>query len=197
MTKLDLVFLAWAAGWIVVAIAVAVELNGLSELSRTVGRVGTALDQTGDAVQALGSAPLVGDQLGDVGARIKQAAASARESARGSRQSVDNLTVLLSLAIAVIPSVPLLGVYLPLRLARIRDARALQAMVNGGEPAETERFLAERALQALPYRELRRLSAEPWRAPADAAEQRRLAAAELRRLGLRRSDREVRDSQAV
>ena len=185
---LDLLFVAWAALWLGVAIAVGVELRGLSELSGTVGKVGRALSETGEAVGSFDDTPLVGGRLGEVGERIEQAGASASENARSSRESVDNLTLLLGLAIAVIPSLPLLGIYLPLRTAAVRDARSLRrTLAESDDRVALEDFLAQRAIQALPYRRLRRLTREPWRAPADDEERRALAGAELERAGLRRS----------
>lgn len=185
LATLDLLCAGWVLLWAAVAIAVALELRGLAELSETVGRVGRALSETGVAVGTLSEAPVVGGQLGDVAARIEEAGASARANARTSHDSVERLTLLLGLAIAVIPSLPLLVLYLPVRLARAREARALREISRRVGPAEVERFLAERALRCASYHELRRVSSEPWAAMATEEGRRRLAAAELARLGLR------------
>ena len=185
LTVLDVLFLAWVVLWIIVGIAVGRELHGLSELSDTVGNVGRAVSETGDAVRSLDQVPLVGGELDDVGSRIEGTGESTQESARSSRESVETLTVLLGLAIAVIPSFPVLGLYLPLRTAVARERGAVRRLLAaGGDGAALEGFLAERALQNLPYRKLQRITSEPWRTP-DGEERRRLAAAEVARLGLR------------
>ena len=55
---------------------------------------------------------------------------------------------------------------------------------SSGDPG-FEQYLARRAIDALPWDELRALSPDPWRAVA-AGDFPALADAELRRLGLRR-----------
>jgi hypothetical protein len=77
-----------------------------------------------------------------------------------------------------------LDLYLPLRLARSREARGLRRLLAGSPDPLLVEHLARAALRRVPYSELRRLSDQPWRE----VEQGRhvpLAAAELRRLGLR------------
>jgi hypothetical protein len=185
VTAADLACCAWVVLWAAVAIAVALELRGLAELSETVGRVGRALGETGMAVGTLSEAPLVGSQLGEAAARIEEAGASARANARTSQESVERLTLLLGVAIAVIPSLPLLVLYLPARLARARDAQAVRSISRYADRLEVERFLAQRALSLVPFRRLCRVSPEPWAAMETAEGRRRLAAAELDRLGLR------------
>jgi hypothetical protein len=78
--------------------------------------------------------------------------------------------------------VPLLALYLPLRISWTRDRKAVRRALAqwDGEPA-LETFLARRAIAHLPFHELRELGydgAEGSGARSD------LAAAELRRLGL-------------
>jgi hypothetical protein len=92
--------------------------------------------------------------------------------------------VLLGIAVALLPSIPVLAFYLPARLQRLREARALRRAVRmHGHDPEFHAFLARRAVEALGYHQLRRVSSFPWR---DLAEGRcaPLATAELRRLGV-------------
>ena len=103
------------------------------------------------------------------------------------------LTLLVgSLAVALVPSLPLVIGYLPPRLGRAREAAALRRLLieGAGNPA-LERFLAQRAVEHLSYRELRRVSATPWRDVEDGRYS-SLADAELARLGLRRPRPAVR-----
>jgi len=115
---LDAVVAAWVALWIVCGISVAREVQGLTKLSQTVVRAGTALDKTGQAVAGLRSLPLVGGRIGTVEDEARAAARSAKRSGRESRKNIENLSVLLGIAIAVAPSVPALALYLPFRLTR-------------------------------------------------------------------------------
>lgn len=122
--------------------------------------------------------------MGRLGDRAREAGESAQESGAASRESVENLSVLLGLTIGLVPTLPLLAVWVPLRIRRARDVRALRAAIatHGDEPV-FRRFLARRAVERLPYARLLRVAPEPWRDPSP-EEERRLARAELERLGL-------------
>ncbi len=94
------------------------------------------------------------------------------------------LSVLLGVAVGLIPTAPLLALWLPLQLAWRRDRLAVARAVRlwDGEP-ELDEFLAERALMHLSYEELRTLAD----GRLDIFEARgRLREAELHRLGLDR-----------
>jgi hypothetical protein len=83
------------------------------------------------------------------------------------------------------PSLPLLALYLPARVGRVHEARAVESARDSaaGDPG-FEELLARRAAYTLSYRQLGEITAEPW---SDLAAGRfeRLARAELERLGLR------------
>ena len=180
LLALDLILALWAALWLALGIQVAREVDGLKELSSTIRTTGGAVESAGQALQSLDSVPLIGSRLGEPAQRIQEAGRSARASGRSSRDSIEQLSVLLGLAVAVVPSLPLLAFYLPSRLARRRDAIALRRLVQrSGDTPELERFLAARALQTAPLHELARAGAEPW--SADTAG---LARAERHRHGL-------------
>lgn len=182
---LDAVLALWVAVWLVLALQVAEEVRGLADLSTTVSRVGAAVEESGRALSGLEELPLgVGDRLDEPAARIEEAGRSASASGSSSRESVESLSVLLGLAIAVMPSLPVFGFYLPLRLGHVRERRSLLRAIAGARgDAALEEFLARRAVERLSYWRLRRFSAEPWRDLA-AGRYRALACAELERFGL-------------
>ncbi len=183
---LDVVLLAWVLVWVILGLAIGREVRGLRQVSDTVTRVGRAIEDTGGAIKAVGSVPLVGGRVKDAASRVQDAGRSAVASGRASRQSGRNLSWMLALAIAVIPAVPVLGLYVPLRLAAVRERRSLRALLARPIPAdELERALAHRALHTLPYRRLLAIADDPW---ADVVDGRytALADAELARAGLSR-----------
>jgi len=94
-------------------------------------------------------------------------------------------TVLLALSIALIPTLPLLGLYLPLRWAWTNDARAVRRALKRAptDPLLVE-FLARRAVSNFPYDKLLAVSPQPFK---DLEEGRydSLAGLELDRLGIR------------
>jgi hypothetical protein len=188
---LDAAIILWAAAWIVVGLLVAREVRGLADLSRTVTAAGYALQEAGNTLGTLEGVPFVGEDVGDVAERTERAGRSARESGRSSRESVESLANLLGLSIALAPSLPLIALYLPMRLAWIREVRAVRrALAAAPDERGLDEYLARRAALSMPYDRLSATSADPWGDLA-AGERRRLSDAELRRLGIRRPNGSV------
>jgi hypothetical protein len=107
--------LLWSLLWIGLGIWTGYEVNALRTLSNTVVRAGVAVRSTGDALQTVGSIPFVGDRIGDVGRDVSAAGRSAVVSGRSSRGTIDRLAVLLGLAVGLVPTAPVLVLYLIVR----------------------------------------------------------------------------------
>lgn len=189
MRWLNVALAIWAAFWIGLAAYTAYEVSALRSLSRTVVKAGAATESTGHALAAVGHLPFVGGRISQLASQAVEAGASARASGASTESTVDQLAVLLGIAIALIPTVPLLALYLPLALGWRRDRKAVRRAVAqwDGEP-ELEAFLARRALAHLRFDELRELGYGDNEGSVPTAE---LAAAELRRLGLDHPARRV------
>lgn len=181
---LDALILGWVLAWIGLGVAIGVNVRHLTGISNTVQTDGRAVEAIGGSLRQLRSVPFIGGQIARDGNQVQRAGAGAVASGTSSASSVRALSVLLAIAVALLPSVPVFGFYLPLRLERWREAAALRRTLlqHGGDP-ELERFLARRAVQALGYHRLRRVAPVPWAEPDENATA-ALAAAELRRLGL-------------
>jgi uncharacterized protein YoxC len=148
----DLAVAAWAIVWIVLGVVVVREVRQLDDLSDTVVTAGEALDQTGDglrgtsdslreihrALQVIESLPIVGrqieenldgaaDTLDDIAAEVEETAQSAQASGRVSKESTADLSVILGLAVALVPTLTLLAAYAPFRSLRLRRALGLNA----------------------------------------------------------------------
>jgi hypothetical protein len=179
----------WAAFWIGIAAYTAYEVAALRALSHTVVKAGAATESTGHALAAIGQLPFVGGRIASLAAQAVAAGASARASGASTATTIDQLAVLFGIAIALIPTVPVLALYVPLLLSWRRDRKAVRRAVAqwDGEP-ELEAFLARRALAHMRFDELRRLGYDGADGTPPRAE---LAAAELRRLGLDRPARRV------
>jgi hypothetical protein len=187
---IDAILVLWVVAWIAIGLAVARDVRNLTALSDTVVQAGTAVGETGRALRALDGLPFVGDRIGRVAGQIDAAAAQAVRSGRESRDSVQSLSVLLGFSVGVIPTLPILAMYVPFRISRAREVRAIRkaAVRAQGDPM-FEEYLAHRAVENLPYHRLREITPNPWR---DLEEGRHsvLADAELDRLGLRRARRD-------
>ncbi|HEX2045363.1 MAG TPA: hypothetical protein VHF23_07040 [Gaiellaceae bacterium] len=183
---LDVAVAVWTAAWIGLGLWVAREVQNLADLSETVTAAGVALEEAGGALQSLDGVPFVGEDVARVGERTERAGQSARVSGSSSRESVESLSVLLGVSIAVAPSLPLLALYLPMRLAWRRHVTAVRrALARAPDDPALEEFLAWRAVLNLPYDRLRAVSADPWR-DLESGRHRRLGDAELARLGIER-----------
>jgi hypothetical protein len=189
MRRLNLALAIWAAFWIGIAAYTAYEVAALRSLGRTVVKAGAATESTGHALAAVGHLPFVGGRIAQLAAQAVAAGASARASGASTAATIDHLAVLLGVAIALVPTVPLLALYLPLLVGWRRDRNAVRRAVAqwDGEP-ELEAYLAHRALAHLRFDELRELGYGGREGSPPNAE---LAAVELRRLGLDRPARRV------
>lgn len=184
---LDSAVAAWMVLWIVVGAWSGYTTWQLSDLGDTVSSSGGAITSAGNALQSLEGVPVVGEQPAELG---RETSATGEEiQARGQevKGELRQLAVLLGLAIAVMPTTPVLGLYLPLRGARRRErAEIARGLTASGSDAAFDRYLAERAVTHLSWAEVRQIEPDPWQALAG-GRHRALADAELHRLGLSRS----------
>jgi len=80
--------------------------------------------------------------------------------------------------------VPVVGLYVPLRVSWDRDVRAaLKALRESGDDPTFREFLARRAAERLPFHQLVDVSSDPWR-DLERGHYDALSRAELRRLGI-------------
>jgi hypothetical protein len=181
---LDAALALWVAAWITLGVAIGVNVRDLTTLSKTVASDGRAVETIAESLHSLGSVPLIGKQISKDTDQLRQAGARAAASGEKSVSSIRALSILLAIAVALLPSVPVFGFYLPARLERRREAAALRrALRQHGCDPDFQEFLARRAIEALGYHRLRRVSPTPW-TDVETGDCAALAAAELRRLGL-------------
>jgi hypothetical protein len=169
----------------VLGILTAAQLWGLGDLPRNLAQAGDALDQTARAIALVGDLPVVGNGADRLAESVRSTAAEMRASAASVGGHLHALAVLIGITIVAIPVLPVVVLYLPVRLARLRELRELQQALQGPavDPALIE-HLARAALRRVPYQELHEISPRPW-LDVEQGHHRHLAAAELRRLGIR------------
>jgi hypothetical protein len=181
----DVLLALWVAVWVKLALVVHDATLALAAPGEQIERAGTGLaGKLRDAGSSVGGIPLVGD---DVRAPFDGAGDAADQiAAAGSAQveAVHTLAFWLGLAVAAIPILVLVAVYLPLRWKFIREATAGQRFVDSGSDVD---LFALRAMANQPLHRLARISDDPvgaWR-DGDPAVVRALAVLELRDVGLR------------
>lgn len=174
----------WVVLWIVLGVLTGNEVQQLTSVSEAAQASARAADRAGEALQSLGDVPFVGDNSRELGDEVRAAAGEVRANAAETSVTLRRLGFLLGASIILIPLTPVFGMYLPNRLARGREVQALRRRLRTRPmdgPLET--YLARRALDWLPYNQLRTLSEDPAGDLRDGRHS-ALARAELIRLGL-------------
>jgi hypothetical protein len=115
---LDVLLVLWTALCIGLGIWVGSEVRSLANLSDTVRTGGRALDQTSAALGELRAIPVIGPRLESMQVSVHTAAVNAKRSGKSGRSTIENLSVLLAIAIALVPTIPVIGVYLLYRPRR-------------------------------------------------------------------------------
>jgi hypothetical protein len=183
---LDLGVAVWVVVWAVLGVLLWSDLGAQAQLSDDVIKVGAAVRSTGEALGVVGGLPLVGGRIGEFADRIQTMGAEVEASGQGSRSGIQRAAVIAGLGVGVLPAALVLLLYLPARVRWKRYTGAIAAALPGAanDPA-FDQYLARRAVDALPWDELRAVTPDPW-ADISRGECRALADAELERLGLRR-----------
>ena len=175
----DALVVTWVLVWAVAGWTAGRALDKVSEVTHSAEGAGVAVIHTGESIRDV-DVPVVGKVFTKAGDQVIVAGRAARDQARDSGSSVRKASILLGLAIFLVPVVPLLLIYGPARRRRGRDTAALRALLrdHAGDP-DLDRLLALRAVAHLPYHRLRALG-------APGAADRVLADEELAREGLSR-----------
>lgn len=174
----------WAVCWLVVGLVTGFHIRDLTEVSDSLVESGKALDSAGTALQDVGRLPVVGERPRELGDQVRRTAAEVREAGVSSRQTVRWVSVLVGAALVLIPVVPVGAVYTWAGMNQRRARRPVARELAAAQPNPLlEQFLANQAVQNLPYDVLRQVSADPW-GDLRQGSYRRLANAELTRLGL-------------
>jgi hypothetical protein len=182
----DLAVLAWTAAWVAAGVA----LNRLVEKLAVPGeRVeqagGSFAGDIAEIEQKVGRLPVVGDELQDPFGRLAGVGRTLAAAGATQQEIVHQLALWLGVAVAVVPIVALLLVWLPGRVSWTREAGAASRLRMDG--ADLELF-AIRAVANRPLRDLHRVTPDPA-GDLRAGEYQALADLELRALGLRARQR--------
>jgi hypothetical protein len=176
----DAMVATWIVVWALAGYTAGRALDRVSEVTRSAEGAGAAVVRTGESIRDV-DVPVVGTVFKDAGAQVIAAGRDAQAQARAGGTKVHRASILLGLAIWLVPTLPLLFTYGPARMHAGRETRALRALLrdHAGDPG-LDQLLAIRAVAHLPYHRLRALG-------APGADDRVLADAELAREGVRRS----------
>ncbi|MDQ2882906.1 MAG: hypothetical protein M3Y48_17445 [Actinomycetota bacterium] len=182
--RLDALVVALVLVFAGLGVVAGLELTRLAGFSTSLLDAAKALDQIGHTLNVLARLPFVGRELGPAAASVQQTAASTRSNAVDAAASVHVVAMVLGVAIAAVPLLPLLSGYLPLRIARFTEIRRLRRLL-AAPPVDPQlvAYLAHGAVSRLPYTRLQQITRDPWGDLA-AGRHHGLATAELQRLGV-------------
>ena len=181
----DVLAVAFMAAWIWLGVFVHSLVIGLTDFGVQMQQAGAGFRETmTDVGDDLGSVPLIGggirgpfDSASDAGATLEAAGAS-------QQVAVQNLATGLGLAIAVLPVLTILALWLVPRIRFARRASTAKRLVSAGAGVD---LLALRALTTQRLTTLSAIDADPmaaWRR-GDTTVMRSLAALELKSSGVR------------
>ncbi len=181
---LDALALSWVTLWLVLAVATAVEVWRLSALSDSAEVSADAVQRVGRALQSLSGLPVVGDAPAEVGKEIAAAAADIDAAADQARADARRLSILLGLAVFLVPVTPVLALYAPMRSEQTAEVNSIRDRLERcGRDQAIDAFLASRAVRNLTLDDLLEVSSDPVE-DLRTGHYGALAAAELRRLGI-------------
>jgi hypothetical protein len=178
----DLAVLAWTVAWVAAGVALYRLVERLAVPGRRIEQAGGAF--AGDVAEIqdkVGRVPLVGEELRGPFGRLAGVGRTLAEAGTTQQEVVHQLALWLGVAVAAVPVVALLLVWLPPRVAWAREAGAASRLRLAG--ADLELF-AIRAVANRPLRELYRITPDPAGA-LRSGDHTELARLELRALGLR------------
>ena len=180
----DLLLVLWIWLWVSIADSVHDATLGLAKPGRQIDESATGLaGRLRDAGESISGVPLVGDDVQKPFEGAGGAADNLASAGRAQVEAVQTLAFWLGIAVALIPILIALAVYLPPRIRFVRRATAGKRFLDSA--ADLDLF-ALRAMTNQPLHVLARVSDDPaggWR-DRDPDVVRQLAQLELRDCGL-------------
>ncbi|GGC16631.1 hypothetical protein [Cellulomonas carbonis] len=160
----DVLVVAWVLLWVAVARAVHAQVSALAGPGRTLEDAGRTLEGgLSDAGEAIGRAPVIGDELRAPFDTAGGAAATLAEAGIAVQDGVARTAVVAALAVAAWPVLVVAGAWVLHRWRGVRRAAAARRLLTA--PGGTD-LLALRALARVPLRDLAALGpdvASAWR----------------------------------
>jgi hypothetical protein len=108
----------WIAIWVLTGYLVDRQVEGIAKLGDTVVLAGKSMRSTAEALDALGTIPVVGSTVRPLAANAQTTAASAIVNGRQAHSDADRLGTLLWITLAAAPTVPAIVWYLSFRYRR-------------------------------------------------------------------------------
>lgn len=179
---LDVLVIGWVLLCLTLGITVAKRINHLGALGDGLVSAGDSVSGVGDWISGLQDTPLIGGSIGSIADRVDALGASTAQQGRNGKDAVWRAALWIGILLTLLPTVPVLAVWIPVRVRQERERTSLRAALEANEPGVWE-YLALQAVDDLSFHDLRQISADPWE-DIRRGDYESLARIEIDRLGL-------------
>jgi hypothetical protein len=184
---IDALVILWTIAWVVLGVTVGLFVERLGAVGEGLQDAGRAVVRAGDSVDGLSDVPLVGEGFATLADEIRGLGRDTAGKGRSVEDDIDGLALLVGAGLALGPTIPVLVLWVPPRLSRERERRALTRSLRAGDGLAIA-YLANRAVATRGFRDLQRSSADPM-GDLRSGRYEALARLELDHLALQRTPR--------
>jgi hypothetical protein len=157
---IDALVILWTIAWVVLGVTVGLFVERLGAVGEGLEDAGRAVVRAGDSVDDLSDVPLVGEGFATLADEIRGLGRGTAERGRSVEDDIDGLALLVGVGLALGPTIPVLVLWVPPRVSRERERRALTRSLRAGDGLAIA-YLANRAVATRGFREIQRASADP------------------------------------
>ena len=182
VVAVDLLVIGWVLLCLMLGIAATKRINHLGTLGDGLISAGDSVAGVGHAIGGLADTPIIGGSIGAVADKIDALGASTAQQGRNGKAAVWKAALAIGILITLLPTLPILVIWIPARVAVERERASLRAALTANEPGVWE-YLALQAVDDMSFRDLHKVSADPWEDIRQGRYE-TLARVELDRLGL-------------
>jgi len=182
IVAIDFLVIAWVLLCLMLGMAATKRINHLGTLGDGLVSAGDSVAGVGAWIGGLQDTPLIGGTIGTIADRVDALGATTAQQGRDGKAAVWKAALAIGILITLLPTLPVLVVWIPARVALERERASLRAALQANEPGVWE-YLALQAVDDMSFRDLRKISADPWEDIRNARYE-KLARVEIDRLGL-------------
>jgi hypothetical protein len=182
IVAIDFLVIAWVLLCLMLGMAATKRINHLGTLGDGLVSAGDSVAGVGAWIGGLQDTPLIGGTIGTIADRVDALGATTAQQGRDGKAAVWKAALAIGILITLLPTLPVLVVWIPARVALERERASLRAALQANEPGVWE-YLALQAVDDMSFTDLRKISADPWEDIRNARYE-KLARVEIDRLGL-------------
>ena len=157
----DVAVVAWILFCLMLGIGATKRVNRLGKLGDGLISAGNSVSGVGGWIGGLSQTPVVGGTFGSVADKINALGSATVQQGRDGKEAIWKAALGIGLLITLVPTLPVLAVWVPLRIGVERERSSLRAALKAKEPGVWE-YLALQAIEDMSFRDIRKISVDPW-----------------------------------